>query len=310
MHIVYIRDVAITEIRTDLALEAQELNKESSNKSEIFTESETVNGIKITRQKVISKRDELSLGKSKGTYITIEMNSIDDDITNADDKIYAISDEISNLLPEDGCVLVAGIGNENITADALGPKTIEGILATRHITHEIAAQIGLDNLRSVAAIAPGVLGQTGVETSELILSIIKKINPTALIAVDALASRKLSRLGSTIQISDAGIAPGTGVGNHRTPISKETMGIPVISIGVPTVVDAVTLAADIIEPFDKTSASRINDIISPKASHMVVTPKDIDLLISRCSRLVSLAINCALQRDLTREELITLTVNS
>ncbi|MDD5923499.1 MAG: GPR endopeptidase [Clostridia bacterium] len=296
------------EIRTDLALEAKELD--TDNTEGIKLNYSTYNDIQISRMKILSDSASNRLKKEKGTYITIEMDAIDDDITHADDKIYAIANELENLLPQKGTILVAGIGNVNITADALGPKTVDNILATRHITEDIAKQIGLEDLRSVAAIAPGVLGQTGVESSELILSIVKRINPSAVIVVDALASRRLSRLGCTIQISDTGISPGAGVGNHRMPINEETMGIPVIGIGIPMVVDAVTLAADLLEPNDEQRADKLIEELTPSGNHMVVTPKNIDVLTMRSSRLTAMAINCALQRSLSKDDIIALTCNS
>lgn len=143
-------------------------------------------------------------------------------------------------------MLVAGLGNMEITPDSLGPKTSRRVLATRHIGGEIARSTGLDRLRPVAVMQTGVTGQTGIETGEYILSIVRRIRPTAVVAIDALASRRTERLGCTLQISDTGISPGAGVGNHRTKITKETIGVPVIAIGVPTVVDAQTLAVDIL----------------------------------------------------------------
>ena len=174
---------------------------------------------------------------------------------------------------------------------------ISHILATRHIGEELARSIGFDNLRSVTAISPGVLGQTGIATGEIIRAVIDKTNPDFVIAIDALASRKVSRLGRTIQIADTGIIPGSGVKNSRNELSKKTLGVPVVSIGVPTVVDANTLVNDIAE----------NEVQYHGASEMVVTPKEIDLLIERASRLISHSINCALQPDISEDELLMLT---
>ena len=207
-----------------------------------------------------------------------------------------ICDEIRKLIPE-GNALICGIGNEKITPDALGPDCISHILATRHIGEELAKSIGFDNLRSVTAISPGVLGQTGIETGEVIKAVIDKTKPDFVIAVDALASRTIKRLGKTVQISDTGIVPGGGVGNARNELSKKTLGIPVVSVGVPTVVDANTLINDIAE----------NDIVYNGAKQMIVTPKEIDLLIARSSRLISHAINLALQEDIDEDTLLMLT---
>lgn len=296
------------QIRTDLALEAKELDIENSEGIEFETASK--DGLNISKLKIISDTASYRLDKAKGTYITIEMPPLNENFTETDDRILTISDEIEALLPKKGLVLVAGIGNVNITADALGPKTVDTILATRHIAGEVAKQIGLENLRSVAVITPGVLGQTGIETGELIQSIVKKIKPSAIIVIDALASRRLSRLGCTLQISDTGIAPGAGVGNHRLPINEKTMGVPVIGLGIPMVVDAITLAADLLEPNNENMAENIKKELTPSGKHMVVTPKEIDLLIQRSSRLLAMAINCALQPSMSQSDLLSLTCYS
>ena len=196
----------------------------------------------------------------------------------SDELIDAVAQELSRLLPSEGTVLAAGLGNTNITPDALGPKFIGGVFVTRHLKRELCEQLGLGRLRPVAAIAPGVLGQTGVETGELLLGAVNVIKPCAVIVVDALAARKLGRLGSTVQISDSGIIPGSGVGNSRAEISRKTLGVPVISVGVPTVVDAHTLARDV-------SGNNTNE--PAEDAKMMVTPKEIDLLIERCSGPVS-----------------------
>lgn len=174
------------------------------------------------------------------------MPSLTDNFTETDKRLETVGNEIKRLLPVNGLVLVAGLGNMEITPDSLGPKTSRRVLATRHIGGEIARSTGLDRLRPVAVMQTGVTGQTGIETGEYILSIVRRIRPTAVVAIDALASRRTERLGCTLQISDTGISPGAGVGNHRTKITKETIGVPVIAIGVPTVVDAQTLAVDIL----------------------------------------------------------------
>jgi spore protease len=210
-----------------------------------------------------------------------------------------------DLLPKEGLVLVVGLGNENITPDALGPKTINLMIATRHISKEIADSVGLGDLRTVAAISPGVLGQTGIETGEIIQGVIKSVKPVAVLTIDALASRKLSRLGCTIQISDAGVTPGSGIGNSRAQISRQTLGVPVVSVGVPTVVDAATLVYDLMgKDIDE---EEIEEKLDHNKSQMIVTPKEVDLLIDRASRLLALAINSALQPTLTAEDILAMT---
>ena len=205
-----------------------------------------------------------------------------------------------------GLVLVAGLGNVEITPDALGPKAASKVLATRHIRGEVARSTGLDRLRAVAVVNTGVTGQTGIETGELLQGVIKNIRPSAMIAVDALASRRLERLGCTVQISDTGISPGASVGNRRVRIGSDTMGIPVIAVGVPTVVDAVTLAFDLLEIDDEKESVELSRSVSPQGRSMVVTPKEVDLLIDRAARLISLSVNMALQTDIDTEDLLDL----
>lgn len=218
-----------------------------------------------------------------------------------EDQITAIKNELFSLVPQDGVVLVVGLGNTNITPDALGPKTASRVLATRHITQEIARSVGLEGLRGVAVLSPGVLGQTGIETSEIIMGTIQRVNPSAVIVIDALASRRLSRLGCTVQMADTGISPGSGVGNVRTEISQDTLGVPVISVGVPTVVDATTLAYDLIgtQPQD-------TQLVEPRGAKMIVTPREIDILIDRAAQLLSHSINCALQPSIEPDILLSL----
>lgn len=292
------------ERRTDLALEARELLGEDIKGAE-YTD-ETVGGLRIERLSITSDRAARLLKKPEGTYVTAQMPPLTDNIRDIDSRVTALSEEIRRLLPVHGPVLVAGLGNEEITPDALGPKTASKVLATRHITGEIARSTGLDRLRAVAVINTGVTGKTGIETGELLLGVIRNIRPTALIAIDALASRRLERLGCTVQISDTGIAPGAGVGNRRIRIDRETMGIPVIAVGVPTVVDALTLAFDLLDVDDEKQSIQLTHAVSPQGRGMVVTPKEVDMLVDRAARLISLCINMALQHDIDTEDLLNL----
>lgn len=290
-------------IRTDLALEAREIF--GKDEKGVECTEETRCGMNITTMHIKTPESAKRLNKSMGTYITVDMPSLAQSYHQPEEKIKEIGKIIEELLPPSGLVLVAGVGNNDITPDALGPKAMSAVLATRHITGELARQTGLDRLRPTAVIAPGVLGQTGIETGELIFSIAEKISPAAVIVVDALASRRLERLGCTVQVSDTGISPGAGVGNHRLKINKESLGIPVIGIGVPTVVDAVTLASDLLD-YPITDSIKRN--ISPKGQSMVVTPREIDLLIDRAARLIGTAINCALQPEFSVSDILALTV--
>ncbi|MBS7389979.1 MAG: GPR endopeptidase, partial [Oscillospiraceae bacterium] len=253
---------------------------------------------KVTKISVLDKEAAEVIGKPVGEYITVELDEFSYDTELLDDRMKSISTQISSLLPKgDGTVLVAGIGNKDITPDALGPRCAEGIFSTRHITSELAEEIGLDRLNPVCSLATGVLGQTGIETGEIIKSVADAIKPKAVIVIDALAAAGLERLGRTVQITDTGITPGSGVGNKRAEISKNTLGVPVIAIGVPTVVDAVTLAKDMTGNKIATE--------SAEAQNMMVTPREIDVMIERASKLIALCVNCALQPKTDPELLLS-----
>ncbi len=292
------------ELRTDLALEARELFGENISGVEYTVDKKEA--IEIEKLVIKTERAGQLLKKPKGTYITIELPPLTNDFKDTDKRLVEIGNEIRALLPYNGLVLVAGLGNINITPDALGPKAMSGVLATRHISGEIAKSTGLDKLRPVAVLSTGVTGQTGIETGEHLLSVVKRIRPSAVIVVDALASRRLERLGCTLQISNTGISPGAGVQNHRTKITEETMGVPVIALGVPTVVDAVTLATDLLRVDEESDSVKVREQVSPKGRTMVVTPKEIDLLVDRAAKLISLAINFALQKDFDISDLVQL----
>lgn len=292
------------EIRTDLALEAREIA--GNNISGINQIVKDFDGMRVTKIEVNTLSASQKLGKEQGNYITIELPYLAESFSDTDKRIEIIGKYIRELLPLEGLVLVVGLGNIGITPDALGPKSADKVLATRHITGEIAQQTGLDRLRSTAVISPGVLGQTGVETGEIVLSVVERIKPKAMIVVDALASRRLERLGCTLQISDTGISPGAGVGNRRFEINQKTAGIPVIAIGIPTVVDAVTLVRDIISESNSDDTISFKEV-SEKEKLMVVTPREIDVLIERGSQLIGMAINSALHSCFNLEELSLLT---
>lgn len=283
--------------RTDLAIEKDSFisgDRPKGIRRKIFETEKT----KITKISVLDKEAAEAMGKPVGEYITVELDEFSYDTELLDDRMKSISTQISSLLPKgDGTVLVAGIGNKDITPDALGPRCAEGIFSTRHITSELAEEIGLDFLNPVCSLATGVLGQTGIETGEIIKSVADAIKPKAVIVIDALAAAGLERLGRTVQITDTGITPGSGVGNKRAEISKNTLGVPVIAIGVPTVVDAVTLAKDMTG--NKTATE------SAEAQNMMVTPREIDVMIERASKLISLCINCALQPETDPELLLS-----
>lgn len=292
------------ELRTDLAVEAREFLGEDLR--DVQYSKEDVGGLTVERLHIKTKRAGQLLGKEWGRYVTVTLPPLTDNMRDTDERLEVVAKEIRRLLPVNGLVLVAGLGNPEITPDALGPKCVSSILATRHISGEVARSTGLDRLRSVAVLSTGVTGQTGIETGELILSVVKRIKPTAVIVIDALASRRLERLGCTLQISDTGISPGAGVGNHRTKLNSETLGVPVIALGIPTVVDAVTLVSDLVSPEDEKEQENLKEKVSPKGRTMVVTPKEVDLLVERGAKLVSLSINMALHSGIETAELLAL----
>ncbi|MDE5564114.1 MAG: GPR endopeptidase [Oscillospiraceae bacterium] len=267
--------------RTDLALES--LAGVSTRNG--IEEHKRGTHFKITE---IHIRDDASgrpLGKGRGRYITLEGEPLSGFSDDYEPKAQELAAELRPLLPEDGSVLVAGLGNTDITPDALGPRTTAKVLATRHLQKELANEDEdfLKSLRQVSVLAGGVLGQTGIESAELLLAVAEKIHPAAVIAVDALACSSLERLGTTIQISDTGIAPGSGVANHRAALNAQTFGIPVIGIGVPTVIGMRTIAEDL-----------TGRMPLPTKQNVMVTPRDVDRLISQAAHLLACGINLAL----------------
>lgn len=287
------------EPRTDLALEKREIlgKKEPEGvESSEFSEG----GVSFTKIKIINKKGSEILGKPIGTYITAEIPQLMKNPINDEETIEVIANQLRNLIPKNGAVLVAGLGNTNITPDAVGPKSVSMVLATRHIDKSLSEEIGLGELRSVAGFIPGVLGRTGLEAAESVKGIAASIEPSAVIVVDALAARRLSRLGTTVQISDTGIIPGSGVGNARKEITERSVGVPVISVGVPTVVDVGTLVNDLTGSKSELSEENRN---------MIITPREIDIVIERASELIGMAINKALQPDISVDEMMMLVGN-
>lgn len=288
------------DFRTDLALERHEAIK-SGQADGIDSETFEKSGITFTVIKVTDTVGERSLGKPVGTYVTAEIPSLVSHSPVEEDAVEAIAAELRKLLPEEGTVLVVGLGNTDITPDAVGPQSVGMVLATRHINEELSEDIGLGKLRSVAGFIPGVLGKTGVETAESVKGLVECVRPSAVIVIDALAARRLKRLGNTVQMSDTGIIPGAGVGNARTAINREGLGVPVISVGVPTVVDAQTLVNDLTD--DETEISREEN------KKMIVTPREIDLVVERAARIIGLSVNKALQPHLSVDEVMMLVGN-
>lgn len=289
--------------RTDLAIESTEYYGENMPEG-VGTKQYTIHNTVVTAVDIANEQGAKKLGKPIGRYITADVSAFSSSISTSDDEITVLAGELRKLLPQ-GAVLVVGLGNVDITPDALGPLTVKGVLATRHISGEIAKEDNFD-FRCVSVLAPGVLGQTGIETSEIIRSVVADTKPAAVIVIDALASRNISRLGSTIQMANSGISPGAGVFNKRKELSKETLGVPVVSMGIPTVVDATTLAFDLLQrPEDTTDEQMelMRQMFMPHGESMMVTPRDVDLLIHRAAKVLSMTINVALQEHLTIEDI-------
>lgn len=315
--------------RTDLAIEAKEhYAKEHKNEIDgVIVEEEIINDSKVTKVRIESEEGAKKLGKPIGNYITIDIPEhtvYDGELM--DDLSKAVGISLKDLvgLSEDKLVLVVGLGNRKVTPDALGPKVVDKIMITRHLKEVMPDTID-DSIRPVCAIAPGVLGITGIETGEVIKALVDKIKPDMVICIDALASRRIQRVNRTIQISDTGISPGAGVNNHRMRINEETLGIKVIAIGVPTVVDAATIANDsidlvidelisqseegsdfykMIKNIDKNEKSAlIKELLNPYVGDLMVTPKEVDLVIDSLSKIISNAINIAIQPNLEMEDI-------
>ena len=240
--------------------------------------SVTVRSVEIRTEKAARM-----LGRAAGTYLTLETRPFSSPVRDLRQEAQALAAELRALLPREGMVLVVGLGNQDITPDALGPAAAEGVLVTRHLKNHLRELSGMEQLRSVCSAAPGVLGQTGFEAAELTSALTGFLHPSAVIAVDALAAAEPTRLGKTVQLSDTGIVPGSGVANHRAGLTAETLGVPVIAVGVPTVTEMPT-----------------------GESTALVTPREIDVIIKNAAELLSLGISLALQPHLTVEEMLAL----
>jgi spore protease len=317
-------------VRTDLALEMREgYRQKNTNVSEVpgvDVEVRGNNDISVTRVKVTSQQGVEAIGKPMGNYITIEAGGIkskDEDVL--ENVSRTVAQELHSIINigEKSCVLVVGLGNWNVTPDALGPKVISKIMVTRHLLEHVPDKID-DSVRPVAALSPGVLGLTGIETGEIIKGLVDRIKPDLVIAIDALASRRMNRVGTTIQIADTGINPGSGVGNNRMSLSEKHLGVPVIALGVPTVVDAATMANDTIDliinsmikeveegtEFYNTlknmekeeKLSLINQILSPHIGNMMVTPKEVDTMVDDIANILANGLNIALHKGIGPED--------
>jgi spore protease len=312
----------MSSVRTDLALETREMYNHDNNNNEVPGVEVTVDneeeGITVTSVKIVDAVGARIMGKQIGTYITMEIPGMRHyDVNFHDNLSKAFGKELSKIvnIKKDSVAMVVGLGNWNVTPDALGPRVISKLMVTRHLKKYIPDEIE-EGINSVCAISPGVLGITGIETAEIVQGAVSKVKPDIMIVIDALASRKLERVATTIQIGDTGLSPGSGVGNKRMEFTKESMGIPVIAIGIPTVVDGATMANDtldlIIDKLVEESKDNkelfkminsinkdekyvmIRELLNPYIGDLMVTPKEIDSLIDDAAKIIANGINIAL----------------
>ena len=290
------------ERRTDLALEAREMVTGDGTVIPGVTQQEAdAEGYPLTTVHIRSAAGAAALGKPEGIYHTLDLNALDRRENSAFSRaVRAVSALLTPLLPREGEVLVAGLGNRAITPDALGPLCADRVLVTRHLVELAPEEFG--GFRPVSALAPGVLGTTGIESAQLIRAAVDKLRPALVIAIDALAARRLERMCVTVQLSDTGIAPGSGVGNHRFALDRDSLGIPVVAIGVPTVVDGATLAADLLEETGHAPADP-SLLSSAPGGTLLVSPRDVDRRVEEMAKVITYGISLALQPQLTLEEL-------
>lgn len=288
------------QVRTDLALETQEQIQRSRQDSRgiHFEEESRQNGITVSTVKIETENASRKMGKPKGIYITIEAPQLSDDDTGCHREV---SEEFAKVLcrliekldcsrKKEYAVLVVGLGNREVTPDALGPRVVDNLFITRHILNEYGKYaFSKESTNKISGIVPGVMAQTGMECVEIIRGIVAETKPDFIVTVDALAARSTRRLGRTIQLTNTGIVPGSGVGNHRDALNQQSIGVPVISVGVPTVVDAATIVSDAVSMNRDTTQK----LLKPQLNGMFVTPKDIDDTIKQLSFLISEGLNLA-----------------
>lgn len=293
------------QVRTDLALEAKETVQKPDEEIRGVRVEEEKDGEKeiyITRVMIETKNGAKIMGKPMGTYITLEAPNM---VTPDEDYHREISEKVAGQIrellsdeKEELSVLVVGLGNRDVTADALGPNVADQLHITRHVVREFGkAAYNRNKMHMISAIVPGVMAKTGMETCEIIRGVVEQTKPDVIIAIDALAARSTKRLNRTIQITDTGVQPGSGVGNHRHALTQESLGIPVIGIGIPTVVDAGTIVGDAVEQVEREMlfCSDMHSLKMAELQNMYVTTKDIDDVVNRLSYTISEAINIALE---------------
>ena len=293
--------------RTDLALES--LNGDKSLPGTDVHQWES-DGIQVTEVIIQTREAAQLLGKGMGSYLTMECRLLTEHDPDARSAMAnLLGEELGRLIGGDANapVLVVGLGNRNVTPDALGPAVIDRTLVTRHM---LRSEYGPLDMRSVCAVAPGVLGVTGIETIEMVESLVRKLQPCAVVCIDSLAARDSGRIGCTVQLSNTGIQPGSGVGNHRRALTKESLGTEVIALGIPTVVYAATLAKDAFmllskaaETDDEALRAMENELLGTQLGNMIVTPRDIDMSIENCAAMIASGINRALHPGLSEQEI-------
>lgn len=307
-------------IRTDLALESQERlqKKQGLIKGVSFHEEERENGVLVSTVIIETENAAKAMGRPRGTYVTIEAPQMaEEEEENHRDISLELAKTIRQMMPEkeELSVLVVGLGNREVTPDALGPRVVDNLFITRHIMNEFGRYAFKDeDVVKVSGIVPGVMAQTGMECVEILRGVVKETSPDFVITVDALAARNVRRLGRTIQLTDTGITPGSGIGNHRNAINASSIGVPVISLGVPTVVDAATIVSDamttLIEAMSLSDLKELDErerqelareLLSPQLNGLFVTPKNIDDSIKSLSFLISEGLNAALCKEALKE---------
>ncbi len=299
--------------RSDLALESSALVG-GADVSGVRMEQLRLGDLTETVVEIVDERGVAALEKPKGRYVTLESSQLHmPEPALLEMAVDRLAQTLHDMIPELGSVLVIGLGNRRITADSLGPRVIDNLLVTRHMRENVPTHVK-GRLRSVSAVAPGVLGVTGIETAEVVRGIVEHTKPDAVIAVDALAAKETNRICTTMQIADTGIQPGSGVGNHRLGLNEETLGVPVIAVGVPMVVYAATIARDALELLvddlemddnEHTDAldALVDRVVAKRLGDLVVTPREVDERVSHMAELLALGINRALQPRLSKDEI-------
>jgi len=312
------------QVQTDMALEARDIVRGDAAEDipGVRVEERRGDGYLVTRVHVLSSEAERTLGKPRGQYVTIDVPRFRDRDSDLRDRVTdVVTAELAHFLsrPREDHILVVGLGNWNATPDALGPRVVDRLLVTRHLAAVVPRDIR-DRMRPVAAVAPGVLGTTGIETVDIVRGIVRETHPDMVVAIDALAAARAERLVASIQIADSGIHPGSGVGNRRHGLTYDTLGVPVLAVGVPTVVQAGSIVFQalglLVESLGKDQAfyrivqemtrpeqrQLIDEVIGPTMGDLMVTPKEIDLVVNDMADVLAEALNRALQPDLDRSE--------